>query len=244
MNHRTIEWFGLEGTLKLIQFQPPAMSRDIFHQPRVLRAGTGNCLLCHGRSGAGDFGGGEGRREGVELRSRAPLLLGAPGEGGAVRGPCCCGRLTREQKWGAGGGLAAWRVGHLCPVWRRRFECGRSEGAAVCAFPAERASRVHDVRHRGAPAAAAGWRGAFPRLQRPRLQRSSRRPGAGGAAAADAAAAARRVRPAAGCCLRPAPGRHSAVSVRSSRGWYHCTALRAALCSGLELDVEYMYSST
>jgi len=35
---RIIEWFGFKGTLKIISFQPPAMSRDIFHQPRLLRA--------------------------------------------------------------------------------------------------------------------------------------------------------------------------------------------------------------
>ena len=28
---RITEWFGLEGTLKIIQFNPPAMVRDIFH---------------------------------------------------------------------------------------------------------------------------------------------------------------------------------------------------------------------
>jgi len=28
----------LEGTLKIIWFHPPAMSRDIFHQTRLLRA--------------------------------------------------------------------------------------------------------------------------------------------------------------------------------------------------------------
>jgi len=29
--HRIIEWFGLEETLKIIWFQPPAMGRDNFH---------------------------------------------------------------------------------------------------------------------------------------------------------------------------------------------------------------------
>jgi len=33
-----MEWFGLEGTLKIIWFQPPCRERDIFHQPRVPRA--------------------------------------------------------------------------------------------------------------------------------------------------------------------------------------------------------------
>ena len=46
-----MEWFGLEGTLKLIWFQPPAMSRDIFHQPRVLRAPS-NLALNPAREGA------------------------------------------------------------------------------------------------------------------------------------------------------------------------------------------------
>lgn len=30
-------WFRLEGTLKLIYFQSPAMARDTFHQIRLLR---------------------------------------------------------------------------------------------------------------------------------------------------------------------------------------------------------------
>ena len=34
----TIEWFGLEGTLQIISFQPPAMGRDTFHQTRLLKA--------------------------------------------------------------------------------------------------------------------------------------------------------------------------------------------------------------
>ena len=38
VHRRIIEWFGLEGTLKITQFQPPAMSRDIFHQTRLLKA--------------------------------------------------------------------------------------------------------------------------------------------------------------------------------------------------------------
>ena len=35
---RTTEWFGLEGTLKTIWFQPPAMGRDTSHQPRLPKA--------------------------------------------------------------------------------------------------------------------------------------------------------------------------------------------------------------
>ena len=49
--HRIIEWFGLEGTLQLIQFQPHAMGRDPFHQPRVLRAPS-NLALNPAREGA------------------------------------------------------------------------------------------------------------------------------------------------------------------------------------------------
>jgi len=30
-NHRIMEWFALEGTLKIIQFHPPAMGTDTFH---------------------------------------------------------------------------------------------------------------------------------------------------------------------------------------------------------------------
>jgi len=37
-SHRITEWFGLEGTLKIISFHPPAIGRDPFHQTRVLRA--------------------------------------------------------------------------------------------------------------------------------------------------------------------------------------------------------------
>ena len=33
-----IERLGLEETLKLIQFHPPAMGTDPFHQPRLLKA--------------------------------------------------------------------------------------------------------------------------------------------------------------------------------------------------------------
>jgi len=50
-NHRIMEWFGLEGTLKLLWFQPPAMSRDVSHQPRVLRAPS-NLALSTAREGA------------------------------------------------------------------------------------------------------------------------------------------------------------------------------------------------
>ena len=46
-----IEWFGLEGTLKIIWFQPPAMGRDTFHQPRLLRAPS-NLALSTAREGA------------------------------------------------------------------------------------------------------------------------------------------------------------------------------------------------
>jgi len=50
-NHRIIEWFGLEATLKIIWFQPPAMSGDIFHQTRLLRVPS-NLDLNTAREGA------------------------------------------------------------------------------------------------------------------------------------------------------------------------------------------------
>ena len=49
--YRIIEWFGLGGTLKLIWFQPPAMSRDIFHQSMLLRAPS-NLAMSTAREGA------------------------------------------------------------------------------------------------------------------------------------------------------------------------------------------------
>jgi len=49
--HRIIQWFGLEGTLQTISFQPPAMGRDPFHQTRVLRAPS-NLALNTAREGA------------------------------------------------------------------------------------------------------------------------------------------------------------------------------------------------
>ena len=36
--NRTIEWLGLEGTSKIIQFQPLAMNRAAPHQLRLPRA--------------------------------------------------------------------------------------------------------------------------------------------------------------------------------------------------------------
>ena len=50
-NRRIIEWLRLEGTIKIIRFQPPAMGRDISHQPRVLRAPS-NLALHTAREGA------------------------------------------------------------------------------------------------------------------------------------------------------------------------------------------------
>ena len=47
---RIIECFGLEGTLRIIWFHPPAISRDIFPQPRVLRAPS-NLALSTAREG-------------------------------------------------------------------------------------------------------------------------------------------------------------------------------------------------
>jgi len=49
--HRIIEWFGLEGTLKTISFQPRAMSRDTFHYTRLLKAPS-NLALDTAREGA------------------------------------------------------------------------------------------------------------------------------------------------------------------------------------------------
>lgn len=37
LNHKVPDCFGLEGPLKLIQFQPPAMGREIFHCPRCCK---------------------------------------------------------------------------------------------------------------------------------------------------------------------------------------------------------------
>ena len=36
--HGTTEWSGLEGTFKIIQFQPPAIGRDTSLQTRLLKA--------------------------------------------------------------------------------------------------------------------------------------------------------------------------------------------------------------
>ena len=49
--HRLMDWFGLGGTLEIIWSQPPARSRDISHQPRVLRAPS-NLALSPAREGA------------------------------------------------------------------------------------------------------------------------------------------------------------------------------------------------
>jgi len=50
-NHGVKEWFGLEGTSQILQSQPPAMSRDPFHQPRLLPAPS-NLALNPAREGA------------------------------------------------------------------------------------------------------------------------------------------------------------------------------------------------
>lgn len=47
--HRITEWFGLEETLKILQFHLPAMGRDTFHQitlPKALKE-TSQCM-CQG----------------------------------------------------------------------------------------------------------------------------------------------------------------------------------------------------
>jgi len=46
-----MEWFGLEGTLQIPQFHPPALGRDPFHQPRLLQAPS-NLALNVPRDGA------------------------------------------------------------------------------------------------------------------------------------------------------------------------------------------------
>jgi len=51
LTHRLIEWVGLEGTLEIFWFQPPAISRDISHQTRVLRAPS-SLALSPAREGA------------------------------------------------------------------------------------------------------------------------------------------------------------------------------------------------
>lgn len=37
---RIIQWLGLEVTLRIIQLQPPAVSREIFHLTGLLRASS------------------------------------------------------------------------------------------------------------------------------------------------------------------------------------------------------------
>ena len=49
--HRTTECLGLEGTLKITQFQPPAMGRDITHQIRSAKAPS-SLALSTSRDGA------------------------------------------------------------------------------------------------------------------------------------------------------------------------------------------------
>jgi len=49
--HGIMEWVGWEGTFRGHPVQPPAMSRDIFHQPRLLRAPS-NLALSVSRVGA------------------------------------------------------------------------------------------------------------------------------------------------------------------------------------------------
>jgi len=38
VKHRITEWFGLEGTFKIISFQPPAIGRDTSLYTRLLKA--------------------------------------------------------------------------------------------------------------------------------------------------------------------------------------------------------------
>ena len=46
-----IEWFGLEGTLKITQLQPPAVGRDISQKPRLPKA-PASLALSTARDGA------------------------------------------------------------------------------------------------------------------------------------------------------------------------------------------------
>jgi len=50
-DHRNMDWFGLEGTLQTISFQPLTMGTDPFHQTRVLQAPS-NLALSTAREGA------------------------------------------------------------------------------------------------------------------------------------------------------------------------------------------------
>jgi len=51
MNHRMREWFGLGGTLKPMQCQPPAVGRAATHRIRLPRAAS-NLALSASRDGA------------------------------------------------------------------------------------------------------------------------------------------------------------------------------------------------
>ncbi|PKU34347.1 otofhypothetical protein [Limosa lapponica baueri] len=64
-SHGIIEWFGLEGILKTIQFQPPVLGRDTSHQTRLLQAPSNLAL--------------NPSRDGVELPSICLLQAAQPG---------------------------------------------------------------------------------------------------------------------------------------------------------------------
>jgi len=51
LNHTYTDWLGLEGTLQITQFHPPALGRDPFHQPRLPQA-LSNLALNPAREGA------------------------------------------------------------------------------------------------------------------------------------------------------------------------------------------------
>lgn len=44
VSQQNIEWFELEGTLKILYFQPSAMGRDTFHHIRLLKASSSPVL--------------------------------------------------------------------------------------------------------------------------------------------------------------------------------------------------------
>ena len=65
---------GLEGTLKLIWFQPPALGRDTFHQTRLLRV-LCNLALNTAREGAATASLGNRRQGLTTLRTKNFFLL-------------------------------------------------------------------------------------------------------------------------------------------------------------------------
>ena len=46
MNHRIVEWFGLEGTIKIIEFQPPCYRQRHLPLNQVAQSPTQLALEC------------------------------------------------------------------------------------------------------------------------------------------------------------------------------------------------------